>query len=74
MCVPDPLRVEARPSFPDQFVPREREWQADTAGIPEALLGPEFPGRKRAGAGERGATQQKMPSFQKRKEIRRASS
>jgi len=52
-------------------MPGNRQGQTDAAGIPEALFGPELPGCKRAGAGERGAAQQKIASFQER--IRRAS-
>jgi len=39
-------------------VTRKRERQDWTAGIPDALLRPEFPGSKRAGAGERSAAEQ----------------
>jgi hypothetical protein len=55
MAIPDALRIEAFPGGADQFVPGKLPRQAGTAGIPESLLGPEFPGRERAGAGERGA-------------------
>jgi len=55
-------------------VAREAQRQADAAGIPEAALRPEAPGGKRTGAGERAATQQKVPSFQEQEKIRRANS
>jgi len=51
--VPDQFRGEAFPGRRDQLVPRQMQRQADAAGIPEALLGPEFPGSERACAGER---------------------
>jgi len=64
MCIPDPFRVESCPGCPDQFMPGDRRRQADAAGIPENLLGPESPGCKPAGAGKRGAAQQEFASVQ----------
>jgi hypothetical protein len=58
VAIPDTLRIEAFPGGGDQLVPGELQRQADAAGIPEALLGPEFPDRERAGAGERTGAEQ----------------
>jgi len=72
--IPHFFRIETFPGRPYQFMPRDRRWQADAAGIPDALLRPITPGSKRCGAGERGAAKNKIASFQLRKKIRPASS
>jgi len=45
-------------------VAREAQRQADAAGIPDAFIGPVAPGRKRAGAGNCGAANDEIASFQ----------
>jgi hypothetical protein len=70
--IPNARRIEAFPCGFDEFVLGKAPRQADEAGIPEPLLRPEPPRRKRARAGERGAAQQKVASFQEC--VRRASS
>jgi hypothetical protein len=72
--IPDALRVEPIPGCLYQFVPGERRRQTDAAGIPEALLRPESPRRKRGGAGERGSAEQQVASFQERRRTRQANS
>jgi len=62
--VPDLRRIQPFPGLADQFVAREAQRQADAAGIPDALVGPVAPGRKRAGACNRGAASNEMASFQ----------
>jgi hypothetical protein len=62
--VPDLRRVEALPRRSDQFVPEQMPGDADAAGIPEPLLGPEIPGGDSRGAGRSGTAENEMPSFQ----------
>jgi hypothetical protein len=70
--VPDLREVETLEGAAHQLVARDRRRQAGAAGIPEALLRPKAPGRKRASPGKRGAADKKMTSFQD-KNFRRAS-
>ncbi len=58
--IPDARRVEAFPGGLYEFVLEKTPRQANEAGIPDTLLGPEFPGRQRARTGERRAAQQKL--------------
>jgi len=64
VAVPDLGRIEILPCRADQRVLRQGLRQPGAAGIPEALLGPIAPGGERTGAGERGAAQQEVASFQ----------
>jgi hypothetical protein len=56
MAVPDTGSVDAVPSLCDQRVIGEVARQPRVARIPEALLGPQAPGRDAGSAGERGAS------------------
>jgi len=62
--IPDARRIETLPGDLDEFVLEKAPRQDGQAGIPEALLGPEFPRSQCSGAGNGRAADNEISPLQ----------